>query len=115
MRILLSIILSLTAQMSAALEQPTTGVEIAPAGSLRTAVIGIPVLGGIAEPVGRFIAGKLGVSFAPVVYSNPEAYEQSFGKKEWDIAIGPRVLAPVEKADSTADLWLIDLMYLAGV
>lgn len=39
---------------------------------------------------------------------------QSFGKGEWDIAIGPKVLAPAEKADVTADLWLIPLIYVAA-
>jgi polar amino acid transport system substrate-binding protein len=68
----------------------------------------------VGEPIGRFIAAKLGVPFESVVYANPQAYEQSFGKGEWDIAIGPRVLAPADKADVTADIWLIDLLYLAA-
>lgn len=95
-----------------AVGQPMPGSEIAPGGKLRGAVIGIRVLGGVGEPIGRFVAEKLGVSFEPVVYPNPQAYEQSFGKDEWDIAIGPRVLAPADKADVTADVWLIDLLYL---
>jgi hypothetical protein len=94
--------------------QPTPGSEIAPSGKLRGAVIGIRVLGGVGEPIGRFIAARLGVRFEPVVYPNPQAYEQSFGKGEWDIAIGPRVLAPADKADVTADVWLIELLYLAA-
>lgn len=61
-------------------------------------MIAITVLGGVAEPVARFIAQRLGVAFEPVMYPNPEAYLQSFGKGEWDIAIGPRVLAPADKA-----------------
>ena len=77
-------------------------------------MIGIRVLGGVGEPVGRFIANRIGASFEPVVYPNPQAYEQSFGKGEWDIAIGPRVLAPADKADVTPDVWLIDLLYLAA-
>ena len=89
--------------------------EIAPSGKLRVAVIGIRVLGGVGEPIGKFIAAKLGVPFESVVYRNPQAYEQSFGKGEWDIAIGPRVLAPADKADVTPDVWLIDLLYLAAV
>ena len=89
-------------------------MEIAPTGKLRAAMIGIRVLGGVGEPIGRFIADKIGASFEPVVYPNPQAYEQSFGKGEWDIAIGPRVLAPAEKADVTPDVWLIDLLYLAA-
>ena len=47
-------------------------------------------------------------------YPDPEAYPQSFGKSEWDIAIGPRVLAPADKADLTADLWVISLIYVAA-
>jgi polar amino acid transport system substrate-binding protein len=94
--------------------QPAPGSEIAPTGTLRGAVIGIRVLGGVGEPIGKFIAEKLGVSFQPVTYPNPQAYEQSFGKGEWDIAIGPRVLAPADKADVTPDVWLIDLLYLAA-
>jgi polar amino acid transport system substrate-binding protein len=94
--------------------QPEPSLEIAPTGTLRGAVIGIRVLGGIGEPIGRFIANKVGASFEPVVYPNPQAYEQSFGKNEWDIAIGPRVLAPADKAEVTPDVWLIDLLYLAA-
>jgi ABC-type amino acid transport substrate-binding protein len=94
--------------------QPETNLEIAPTGKLRAAMIGIRVLGGVGEPVGRFIANRIGASFEPVVYPDPQAYEQSFGKGEWDIAIGPRVLAPADKADVTPDVWLIDLLYLAA-
>jgi hypothetical protein len=94
--------------------QPEPNLEIAPTGKLRAAMIGIRVLGGVGEPIGRFIASKIGASFEPIVYPNPQAYERSFGKGEWDIAIGPRVLAPPEKADVTPDVWLIDLLYLAA-
>jgi polar amino acid transport system substrate-binding protein len=93
--------------------QPEPNLEIAPTGKLRAAMIGIRVLGGVGEPIGRFIASRIGASFEPVVYPNPQAYEQSFGKDEWDIAIGPRVLAPADKANVTPDVWLIDLLYLA--
>ena len=93
---------------------PEPNVEIAPTGKLRAAMIGIRVLGGVGEPIGRFIATRIGVSFESVVYPNPQAYEQSFGKDEWDIAIGPRVLAPADKANLTPDVWLIDLLYLAA-
>jgi polar amino acid transport system substrate-binding protein len=108
-----SLIALLSTPVSAA-AQPTLGSEIASAGKLRGAVIGIRVLGGVGEPIGKFIAARLGVPFESIVYPNPQAYEQSFGKEEWDIAIGPRVLAPADKADVTADLWLIDLLYLAA-
>jgi hypothetical protein len=77
-------------------------------------MIDITVLGGVAEPVARFVGQKLGVAVEPVMYPNPEAYLQSFGKGEWDIAVGPRVLAPADKADSTANLWAISLVYVAA-
>jgi polar amino acid transport system substrate-binding protein len=104
----------LTMQVSNAIAQDGIANEIAPHGTLRGAVIGIKVLGGIGEPIGRFIAAKLGATFEPVVYANPQAYEASFGKSEWDIALGPRVLAPADKADITPDVWLIELLYLEG-
>lgn len=62
----------------------------------------------------KFFADRLGVSLESVMYSSPDAYAQSFGKGEWDIAVGPRVLAPTDKADVTADLWLIPLIYVAA-
>jgi hypothetical protein len=104
--------LALFSGQTFALAQPAPLSEIAPNGKLRGAVIGIRVLGGVGEPIGKFIAEKLGAAFEPVSYPNPQAYEQSFGKGEWDIAIGPRVLAPADKADVTSDVWLIDLCIL---
>jgi ABC-type amino acid transport substrate-binding protein len=100
-------------QASLALAQSPTA-EIAPGGKLRVGMIGITVLGGVAEPVAKFIGEKLGVPAEAVMYPSPNAYAQSFGKNEWDIAIGPRVLAPDDKADSTADLWVISLVYVAA-
>jgi ABC-type amino acid transport substrate-binding protein len=112
-RILLSIAL-LAGLSGAAFGQTAPASEIAPGGKLRVGMIAITVLGGVAEPVARFIGEKLGAAVEPVMYPNPEAYLQSFGKGEWDIAIGPRVLAPADKADSTADLWIISLVYVAA-
>src|SRR4029077_16856072 len=107
-----------------------TSTEVAPGGKLRVGMIAITALGGgaapggrfarpklcggVEEPVARFPGQKLGAVVEPVIYPNPEAYLQSFGKGEWDIAIGPRVLAPEDKADSTADLWVISLVYVAA-
>jgi polar amino acid transport system substrate-binding protein len=62
--------------------QPLPGLEFARTGALRGAMIGIKVLGGVGEPVGRFIANRLGVSIEPVFYPNPQSYEQSFSKSE---------------------------------
>jgi len=69
--------------------EPTA--EIAPGAKLRVGMISITVLGGVAEPVAEFMGRKLGVAVVPVMYTNPDAYLQSFGKGEWDIAIGPRM------------------------
>jgi polar amino acid transport system substrate-binding protein len=112
-RVLLSFAL-IAGLSGAALGQTSPASEIAPSGRLRVGMIAIAVLGGVAEPVARFFGQKLGVDVEPVMYPNPDAYLQSFGKGEWDVAIGPRVLAPVDKSDSTADLWVIDLVYVAA-
>ena len=112
-RIFLSIAL-LAGLSGVAYAQTAPASEIAPGGKLRVGMIAITVLGGVAEPVARFIGQKLDVAVEPVMYPNPDAYQQSFGKGEWDIAIGPRVLAPADKADSTADLWVVSLVYVAA-
>ena len=112
-RLLLAIAL-LVGLSGFAFGQAAPASEIAPNGKLRVGMIAITVLGGVAEPVARFIGQKLGAAVEPVMYPSPDAYLQSFGKGEWDIAIGPRVLAPVDKADSTADLWVIRLIYVAA-
>ncbi len=112
-RILLS--MAFLAGLSAeAFGQGAAAPEIAPGGKLRVGMIAITVLGGVAEPIARFIGQKLGAAVEPVMYSSPEAYLQSFDRGEWDIAIGPRVLAPADKADSTADLWVVSLVYVAA-
>jgi polar amino acid transport system substrate-binding protein len=72
------------------------------------------VIGGVAEPIARFIAQKLGAAVELVIYPSPETYLQSFGKGEWDIVIAARVLVPADKADSIADLWVISLVYVAA-
>lgn len=114
MRALVSAIALIAIHASAAWGQPATSAEIAPNGKLRSASIAIRVLGGVADPIGRFIAAKLGAAFEPVSYPNPRDYAQSFGAGAWDIAIGPRPLAAADKADTGADVWLIDLIYVAA-
>jgi ABC-type amino acid transport substrate-binding protein len=99
---------------AAAAGQDALRTEIAPGGKLRVALIGVRVLGGVGEPVGQFLAERLGLPFEAVTYPDPRAYEESFGAPAWDIAIGPRVLAPADKADVTPDAWLIELLYLAA-
>jgi polar amino acid transport system substrate-binding protein len=112
-RLLLSVAL-LAALSGAAFGQTSPASEIPPRGKLRVGMIAITVLGGVAEPVAIVFGQRLGMAVEPVMYPNPEAYLQSFDKGEWDIAIGPRVLAPADKADSTADLWAISLVYVAA-
>ena len=112
-QILLSIAL-LVGLSGLAFGQTTPASEIAPGGKLRVGTVAITVIGGVAEPVARFIGQKLGAVVEPVMYPNPEAYLQSFGKGEWDIVIAARVLVPAEKADSIADLWVISLIYVAA-
>jgi polar amino acid transport system substrate-binding protein len=92
----------------------TISFEIAPRGKLRCAAIAIRALAGVGEPIGKFIADRLSVPLKFIRYRNPDAYAESFGKEEWDIAIGPRVLAPADMADVLSDLWLVDLLYLAA-
>jgi polar amino acid transport system substrate-binding protein len=105
--------------------QPAISSEIAPLGKLRVATNGgnpqlvtrTPdgkMVGGVALDVGKFVAAKLGVSFEAVAYVNADAYTQSFGKREWDIAIGPRTPLVAEKAEFSPDLILSDLMYVAA-
>jgi polar amino acid transport system substrate-binding protein len=71
-RILLSIA-SIAGLSGVAFGQTTPALEIAPSGKLRVGMIASTVLGGVTEPVARFIAQKLGVAFEPVMYPNPEA------------------------------------------
>ena len=71
-------------------------------------------MGGVAEPVGQFIADRLGASFEFVAYPDPRAYAQSFGKGDWDMAMGARVLVPPGSAELTPDTWLVDLSYVAA-
>src|SRR5262249_30416476 len=92
-RLVLSIVL-VAGLTGTAFGQTPPASEIAPGGKLHVGMIAITVLGGVAEPVAGFVGQKLGAAVEPVMYANPDAYLQSFGKGEWDIAIGPRVLAP---------------------
>src|SRR5947208_2943168 len=60
-----------------ALAQDAIKTEIAPGAKLRVALIGVRVLGGVGEPVGKFLAERLGLPFQAVTYPNPQAYEAS--------------------------------------
>src|SRR5687768_14149622 len=123
--LLLAIVLIAISIPGGVLAQPAISSEIAPLGKLRVATNGDnPLLvmrtpdekmvGGVALDVGKFIAEKLEVSFELVVYANADAYTQSFGKGEWDIAIGPPTPLVAEKAEFGPDLILVDFMYVAA-
>ena len=60
-RLLLSIAL-LAGLSGVAFGQTSPAAEIAPGGKLRVGMIAITVLGGVAEPVARFIGQKLGAA-----------------------------------------------------
>ena len=123
--LLLAIVMIATSIPWFASAQTTINSEIAPLGKLRIAVNGgNPVLlkqtpdgkmvSGVALDVGKFIAAKLGVSFEPMVYIDSGTWTQSFGKGEWDIAIGPPSQLVAEKADFCTDLLLVDHVYTAA-
>lgn len=103
--------------------QSSSGLEISSNGKLRVASFTNNILFmkkpdgrivGAAVDLGNFIARKLGVTFEPVVYANPESYTSSFGTGAWDIAIGPRTAATAEKSDFGPDFILVDNIYLAA-
>lgn len=123
--LLLAILLMATAIPRGAWGQSGGSSEIAPLEKLRVATnSGNPqfvtrtpegkMVGGVALDVGKFVAAKLGVSFELVAYANADAYTQSFGKGEWDIAIGPPTSLVAGKADFGPDLTLFDYMYVAA-
>lgn len=125
-KILLSLIVLIATSMpGGALGQPAIKSEIAPLGKLRVLTNGNnPVLvtrtpdgkiiGGVALDVGKFIAEKLGVSFELILYAGAQAYTETLGKGEWDIAIGAPTALAAEKADFGPDLVLVDYMYVAA-
>jgi len=103
--------------------QPAISSEIAPTGKLRVAMDPSPVLRmvasdgtakGVAPEIGKFVAEKLGVPLDLVPYADATAYTESFGKGEWDIAIGPRTPLVADKAEFLMDLVLTDYVFLAG-
>ncbi len=122
---LLAAILVVAAAISGGAQaQMEMAKEIAPTGMLRVAMIGAnPVLvtrssggtpTGVSVDLGKLIAEKLGVPFIPVVYETPATYTQSFGKGEWDIAIGPRNSLRAAGYDVSPDFMLVDNQYVAA-
>ena len=110
--------------LSSAFAQSASPLDIASDGKLRVAMIGAnPVLvskaangslKGISVDLGSFIAKNINATLVPVVYADPEAYTHSFGKQEWDIAIGPRRASEADKVNFSPDFMLVDNVYVAA-
>lgn len=98
--------------------------EVAPTGTLRLGINGSNATlyeraadgsaSGIAAELGKFIAGKLGVPFAALVYPGAAAYTASFGTGEWDIIVTGRNPLASQRVDFIGDVILIDYVYLAA-
>ena len=96
--------------------------EIAPTGKFRvgmnannaTLVIRSAdgTVSGLSADLGRFIAGKLGVTYEPVVYDSAAPFTASFGKSEWHIILTGKNAVVAKLVDFSADLFLIE--YLCG-
>jgi polar amino acid transport system substrate-binding protein len=122
MRVFVSAMLIGLITVSWASAQPPVDAVMAPQGRIRVAMIGVnPVLvtknsdgspAGISMDLGRFIAAKLGAQLVPVFYSDPKTYSQSFGKGEWDIAIGPKRASDAAQVDYSPDFMLVDNIYV---
>lgn len=71
-------------------------------------------VGGLSADLGRFIAGRLGVPYEPVVYESSTPFTASFRKSEWDIVLTGKNAVVAELLDFSADLFLIDYVYVAA-
>lgn len=120
----IALLLAATASPAGAQAQQPFASEIAPGQRLRVGFqTRSPILakraadgsvGGIAVDLGKFIADRLGVPFVAVVYADQELYAQSFGKDEWDVAIGARSALAQASADMGPDFMLADAQYIAA-
>jgi len=98
--------------------------EIAPTGKFRVGMNGNNAtlvirnadgtVSGLCADLGRFIAGKLGVPYEPVVYASAAPYTASFGKAEWDIILTGKNAVVAKLVDFGADLFLIEYVYIAA-
>jgi polar amino acid transport system substrate-binding protein len=98
--------------------------EIAPTGKFRVGMnANNPTLvmrnadgtvSGLSTDLGRFIAGKLGVPFEPVVYDSAAPFTASFGRTEWDIILTGKNAVVAKLVDFSADLFLVEYVYVAA-
>lgn len=119
----LATILLLAISTVGASGQPGIGPAIAPQGKLLVAILAAnPILiarkpdgslAGVAVDLGRFLAERVGVPFEPVLYPTAEAYAGSFGKGDWDIAIGARGTR-ADTVEYSPDFMLVDNIFVAA-
>jgi polar amino acid transport system substrate-binding protein len=98
--------------------------EIAPTGKFRIGMNGNNAtltirnadgtLAGLSVDLGRFIAGKLGVPFEPVLYPSSSPFTKSFGSSDWEIIITGKNAVVAKLVDFGPDLFLIEYVYLAA-
>ena len=69
---------------------------------------------GLSADLGRFIAAKLGVPYEPVVYDSAAPFTASFRKSEWDIILTGKNAVVGKLVDFSADLFLIEYVYVAA-
>ena len=104
--------------------QPAMDTEIAPTGKFRvgmnannstlTISNADGTVSGLSVDLGRFIAGRLGVAFEPVLYESSSPFTASFGKSEWDIVITGKNAVVGKLVDFSSDPFLIEYVYLAA-
>src|SRR5687767_3280933 len=122
MRTMWSIILLIVLCSGGAYAQPNVNTEIAPTGKFRVGMNGNNAtltirnadgtLGGLSVELGRFIAGKLGVVFEPVLYESSSPFTKSFGNPEWDIILTGKNAVVAKLLDFSSDVFLIEYVYL---
>jgi polar amino acid transport system substrate-binding protein len=104
--------------------QGAIDAEIAPMGKLRyglnasnaalSARAADGSVSGISIDLGKFIAGRLGAAFEPVVYASTGDFTRSFEKGSWDITVVGTSPGAKEQFAFTPDILLVDYVYLAG-
>src|ERR1700741_3544201 len=98
--------------------------EITPTGKFRVGMNGANAthvirnadgtVSGLSADLGRFIAGKLGVPFEPVLYASSGPFTESFSRNEWEIVLTGRNPFAATKVDFLTDVFLIDYVYVAA-
>jgi polar amino acid transport system substrate-binding protein len=104
--------------------QSTVNSELAPTGWFRVGMNASNAtlvrrgadgtVSGLSADLGRFIAGKIGVPYAPIVYASAAPFTASFGKAEWDIILTGKNAVVAKALDFSADLFLIEYVYIAA-